>query len=166
MAREIIYAQTAKMRAPEPVTWAGRGPLPNRLCLGTEMGRLFWVEPNQGVLASPSNVAGSGEAINGAAFTDKLMAVSNRSEVIVQGRIPGVGPVVLEGGAHGVIASESGRIIAPRGSEGLLIISPSDDGRFIDTTLTSPRSGPLFLPDRPGWAERKRAGMVRFCVPE
>ncbi len=108
------------------------------------MGRLFGVDPDRGVLDAPSNVAGSGEAINGAAFTDKLMAVSNRSEVIVQVSIPGIGPVVLEGGAHGVIASESGKILAPRGGEGLLIIAPSNDGRFIHKTLISPGVDPYF----------------------
>ena len=142
--RRILFARTGKILAPELVTWAGPGLFPNKLCLGTEMGRLFWVDPDRGILGSPSNVAGSGEAINGAAFTDKLMAVSNRSEVVVQEWMPGIGPVVLEGGAHGVIASESGRILAPRGSEGLLIISPSNDGRFLPTTLISPGADPYF----------------------
>jgi hypothetical protein len=144
MGKDYLGIIVAKMFTPEPPTWMGRGFLPHELWVGTEKGRLFSVDPDRGVLRDPFSVVGSGEAINGVAFTDKLMAVSNRSEVVIQERIIGIGPCVLDGGAHGVIASEGGRILAPMGSDGLLIVRPSDDGPPTSTILRSNGATPYF----------------------
>jgi hypothetical protein len=65
-------------------------------------------------------------------------------EVVIQERIPGIGPFVMEGGAHGVIASEEGRILAPMGSDGLLIIRPSDNGPPTSTILMPDGATPYF----------------------
>jgi hypothetical protein len=119
------------------------------------------------LLPGPSKIVGSGEAINGAAFTEKLVAVSNRSELVVQRLIPGIGPDVLEGGAHEVIASELGRIIAPRGGEGLLIISPSENGRFTSTTLRASGADPYFYKTvQVGPGENGREWFASACRDE
>jgi hypothetical protein len=144
MSQAYTDALVARMFTPEPPTWVGQGVLPHQLYVGTEKGRLFLVDPDRGVRRDPSPIFGSGEAINGAAFTDKLMAVSNRSEVVIQEMIPGIKPRVLEGGAHGVIASKGGRILAPMGIDGLLIVSPSDDTPPIPTVLKSPETDLYF----------------------
>ena len=117
---------------------------PSYALRGDRQGQTFRVDPDRGVRRDPSSVVGSGEAINGAAFTNKLIVVSNGSEVVIQESIPGIGPCVLDGGAHEVIASEEGRILAPMGTDGLLIISPSEQGPPTSTVLKPDGANPYF----------------------
>ena len=138
MSRDYLGIIAARMSIPEAPTWVGKGQSPDILCVGTEKGRLFSLDPNQGILRNPLSIGVSDEAVNGAVFTDKLIAVSNRSEVVFHEKLTGIGPCVLEGGAHGLIASEEGRILAPMGNDGLLLIQPSNHG---------PTTCPVIKPD-------------------
>ena len=144
MKEEIREIEAANMPSPEPVTWAGKGPTRPGFCFATESGRILWAFPGSGSVPNLSPVIGSGEAINGVAFTSKLMAVSNRREVVILNLAALGEGYTHEGGAHGLIASEAGRIIAPMGSEGLLVIQPLEDGRHARMVLKADGADPYF----------------------
>src|SRR5262249_11758168 len=111
----------------ETITWVGESswnPL-FPFCFGTEDGqiRLHSLAGQGG--RPPLRVVESGEAINGVADVNDLMAVSTRSEVVFFRLDPsGSAREVYryEGGAHGVISTPSGRMIAPLGPNGLLVV--------------------------------------------
>jgi hypothetical protein len=75
----------------------------------------------------------SGEAINGVAFTDGLIAASTRSEVYFR-EVSRLGEndalsTVFNGGAHGIVATRAGRFIAPIGPRGILVLEPKRGDR-------------------------------------
>jgi hypothetical protein len=79
----------------------------------------------------PYPVAPSEEAVNGIAFADGLMAVSTRSDVSFL-KVPesGGGHIprsVFHGGAHGVVSTQRGCIIAPIGRRGVLLFDPEPE---------------------------------------
>jgi hypothetical protein len=116
---------------PETVTWAGAfvGRPDFYVVLGTENGRIWFLSEN-GDVAGGAQFAESGEAINGIALADDLMAVSTRCEVIVHkiGRSEQASAVYrYDGGAHGVISTAGGRFIAPLGPSGILVVGGKAD---------------------------------------
>lgn len=118
-----------------PVTWAGEYPgIGYGFCFGTEAGGLWLTGLDRYIQKAPILVVPSGEAVNGVAFTRNLMAVSTRAEVVINKFAAPSGPVreefVYEGGAHGVIATDRGALLAPLGPTGLLHGVPDDHGRF------------------------------------
>jgi hypothetical protein len=111
---------------PEPVTWAGESPTPPgfSIAFGSEEGRI-WLRAENGEIyggRGEARVVESGEAINAMAIANGLTAVSTRSEVVFH-RLGHAGAVYrYDGGAHGVIATPSGRFIAPLGPLGVLVV--------------------------------------------
>jgi hypothetical protein len=107
---------------PETITWAGEFPgAPGfLLCFGTEDGCLRFGTP-QRMIPGRNRVIESGEAINGVALAGDLMAISTRREVVLH-KIDASGQTRevyrYDGGAHGVIATPLGWIIAPLGVTG------------------------------------------------
>jgi hypothetical protein len=112
------------------ITWAGEGPPDLGLCIGSEDGRIAFKKPAGNEWFGPFTIVESSEAINGVAFTANVMAVSTRSEVVVwnvpDARTDRKKLAEFEGGAHGVLATPSGRLVAPLGINGLL----STEGNF------------------------------------
>jgi hypothetical protein len=108
------------------ISWAGGCPWNQGLCFGSEDGRIVNTEPAR---QDPFRVVDSGEAINGVAFINDLMSVSTRSEVAFL-KVPQFGDgrperAIFDGGAHGVVATSSGRFVAPLGPNGLLFMEPN-----------------------------------------
>jgi hypothetical protein len=129
-------------------SWAGEGPSPDLLCLGSEDGRLLLTTTLGVAVRPPFHVVDSGEAINGAAFWGCNLAASTRNEVAViketrtseeQG-IRSVFPV----GAHGVIATSTGVFIAPGGRTGLLVIKP-ERGDFQHVGVVKPEATDFYF---------------------
>jgi len=111
------------------VSWAGECPWNQGFCLGSEDGKVKFVNKNLHTESGPWPFAESGEAINGVAFWNDLMVVSTPSEVVIwdvpkpdAGKF--VQSAVYEGGAHGVHVTASGGFIAPLGKNGLLAMEP------------------------------------------
>jgi hypothetical protein len=107
------------------VSWAGANPWAPGLCLGTEDGKVAFVKNDDTQPPDFWPVSDSEEAVNGVAFVDSLMAVSTRSEVtflnvsnLNRGKV--IEKRVFPSGAHGVIATPNGRILAPLGTTGLM----------------------------------------------
>ncbi len=111
------------------VSWAGKGPLDVGLCFGSEDGRLLMTgeDGSHPVIASESPIP-SREAINGIAFSNDHAALSTRDEIVLVSQIPIRGKSfrsVVPIGAHGVIATPSGRFVAPLGRGGVMSVVPS-----------------------------------------
>jgi hypothetical protein len=117
------------------VSWAGECPWRNSLCFGSNDGRIKFTD-SQGI-ESPSQfppVVDSDAAINGVAFSEAFMAVSTPNEIALvdvpyesEGRK--VRRALINGGAYGVIATGSGRFVAPMGIGGFLLIDPRSGER-------------------------------------
>lgn len=103
------------------VSWAGEDPFSHRYCLGSEDGRLLFVNPKTTKWSGPFDVAPSKEAVNGVAFGESSIVVSTRQDVVCVRTIEGVDHVAaLPQGAHGVCVSRQGDYYAPVGRQGLL----------------------------------------------
>ena len=108
----------------EEITWAGVCPGNENYCLGTESGKVFLLnagDKGRGEVLGEFKV--SNEAINGVAFWNDLVGITTRSEVLVY-PVPPLGAALSliggsTSGAHGIIATPRGRLLAPMGSEGL-----------------------------------------------
>ena len=116
-----------RIRFPDfEVSWAGENPWNSGLIFGSDQGQLKTTGRDLRVLSPFPERSSSGEAINGIAFTDRGMALSTRRDVTFFDRGPDrLGPgtmTTFEGGAHGIVASPSGRFLAPLGPGGLLIV--------------------------------------------
>lgn len=104
------------------------------LCIGTENGKIGYLTLNGGIGSAPSeggqgrpvlrDVAPSGDAINGIAFSGQYCAVTTRSDIVV-GQVGRTASIVLDMGAHDVVATPSGGFVASRGIEGLVFLDPS-----------------------------------------
>ena len=110
------------------VSWAGGNPFQPGYCFGSEDGRIQFTGLAKPEEAGPFQVAPSRDAINGIAFAEGLWAVSTRSEVVfLNVPLPGEGKVeeaVFHGGAHGVVSTLNGRIVASLGRGGILLTGP------------------------------------------
>ena len=119
------------------VSYLGEGPSPDLICLGSDDGRLLLTsvgaEIKQGPhvrLGTPLQASESCEAINGAAFIGKHVAVSTRNAISLFITHPSNRNedqrAVFPAGAHGVIGSPSGLFVAPLGTPGVLFIVPEE----------------------------------------
>jgi hypothetical protein len=111
------------------ISWAGEGPWNQCLCFGSEDGRFAFKKiDDPTAYYSPNSVVESSEAINGISFINEQMAVSTRNEVVFFRKVPfgdqNSEPKTYEGGAHHVIATSSGRFVAPLGPNGVLFKEP------------------------------------------
>jgi len=108
--------------------WAGEIPSKEGYCFGSTDGRLWFTQINSPLPgAKPIKVTSSDAPVTGVAFWDDFMAVSTPNEIVLQyhnhqenvAKQTGV-----EVGAHGILATRSGRFLAPIGIDGLLEIKP------------------------------------------
>lgn len=130
------------------ITWAGEFPWFNALCFGTETGTL-WITSRTGAIGLPlQQVAESGEAINGVAFTRNAMAVSTRADITINRFIDTFESkrdvIVDQTGAFDLIAAGQDRLIAPRGFDGFLLAEVSDNG-LLDRRELKPHGQELFF---------------------
>lgn len=125
-----LEAKEIRLRGPQ-ATWAGEHPPTGGFCLGLEDGTIRIVGRGRPLGIPPIRVVDSGEAINGAAFAPEMTAISTPAEILIHHDAgpPGSsgGWYSYEGGAHGVIATAGGGVIAPIGPAGLLLAEPTDD---------------------------------------
>jgi hypothetical protein len=108
------------------VTWIGPNPFASGLCIGFDNGTILF-ETATGYTTRPQEISPAKEAINGvAAIGTSSLAVSTRSDVtFIQIESPiNSSRAVFPGGAHGVVATQSGYFIAPLGAKGLLLARP------------------------------------------
>jgi hypothetical protein len=139
------------------ITWAGEGPFEDGgFCFGTDDGQLWYATDEFNRENAPLLVDDSRGPINGVAFTPGKMAVSTPERIvffrrsqagltgkrsIYEGDVRDVQVAHLkrwsglmeeraihEGGAHGIIATPNGGVIAPLGQLGLLLNEPDAQG--------------------------------------
>lgn len=114
------------------ITWVGKNPFNDGLCLGFDNGTIVLSVTKTGYMTTPQPISPSESAINAvAAIGKRSLAVSTRSDVTF---VQVLSPVettrtVFPGGAHGVVATKSGYFVAPLGPKGLLFLKPTDDER-------------------------------------
>jgi hypothetical protein len=107
----------------EEITWAGECPWNKSYCFGTESGKVVFPVASDNGQSELTESKVSDEAINDVAFWKDLVGITTRSEVLVY-RGPHSGAELsfvsgFPGGAHGIIATPRGRLLAPMGTEGL-----------------------------------------------
>jgi hypothetical protein len=95
---------------------------------GSDDGRIQFVSSDGVPILGPYAIAPSEEAVNGIAIARGLMAVSTRSDITFL-KTPALGDIhiartVFQGGAHGVVGTSGGCIIAPMGQRGILLMDP------------------------------------------
>jgi hypothetical protein len=144
------------------VSWAGVSPDRPGYWFGSEDGRVQFMSLDGAAAIGPYAIAPSGEAVNGIAFAGSLIVVSTRCDVtFLRAPEPGeshIARTVFHGGAHGVVSTHSGCIIAPMGRRGILlmdarpettqgvrILKPADEGLYIYriVSLASPDRGEI-----------------------
>ncbi len=111
----------------EEITWAGDCPWTDKYCFGTASGKLLFHIPDEAnELGSSTEFQVSSKPINEVAFWKNLVAVATRGEVSVHR-----GPLSVaelsrvagwQGGAHRIVATPRGRLLAPMGNAGLLFL--------------------------------------------
>jgi hypothetical protein len=110
------------------VSWAGGSPGKPGYWFGSEDGQVQFMSLDGAELIGPYAIAPSEEAVNGIAITGGLMAVSTRSDVtflkVPEHRTNHIPRTVFHGGAHGVVGTQEGYIIAPMGRRGILLMDP------------------------------------------
>lgn len=111
------------------VCWAGPSPLGD-LCFGSTDGSILFADEQGRPLhgSEPGTGSVSGEAINGVVRAGTWAAVSTRSDVNFW-PLPGAAGGDAEGwaapyGAHGVSVAMSGRVVAPLGRKGIMVVEP------------------------------------------
>jgi hypothetical protein len=113
------------------VSWAGEIPGTPGFCFGSDDGRLWFTGISGPITgAQPIPVASSGAAVTGVAFWDNFIAVSTPNEIVLRyydHERKTAKEVVIEAGAHGILATPSGRFFAPSGISGLLQIKPESE---------------------------------------
>jgi len=106
---------------------------------GSDDGRIQFISLDGMPMMGPYEIAPSEEAVNGIAFAYGLMAVSTRSDVtFLKEPEPGeshIARTVFQGGAHGVIGTRGGCIIAPMGQRGILLMDPKVESALRVKTL-------------------------------
>jgi len=114
----------------QSVSWVGECPWTDTLCFGGEDGKLVFSPGSFGIEdEAKTNVFPlATDAINAVAFADNLFALSSRNEVVIGRRQAQNGGGLdvyshdFSGGAHGVVASQTGAFLAPLGDQGLLLL--------------------------------------------
>lgn len=112
-------------------TWAGEFPSEKGFCVGSEDGEVWVSGADRSFLKYPPEFK-MDEAINGVAFAKELMAVSTPGEIRLN-RFHDTKEVEVErfdGGAHGIVATKGGGVVAPRGGAGLLLFDPLPGGLY------------------------------------
>jgi hypothetical protein len=120
----------------QSISWVGECPWTDTLCFGGEDGKLIISRgcPEIGKTANTNFFPLATDAINAVAFADNLFAVSSRNEVVIGIRQTQNGDGLctyshdFRGGAHGIVASQTGAFLAPLGDQGLLLLK-LDHGR-------------------------------------
>ena len=134
----------------QSVSWVGECPWTDTLCFGGEDGKLLISDgsPEIGKEPKTSSCPIATDAINAVAFADNLFSVSSRNEVVVgrrQAQKDDYGldffPHEFRGGAHGVVASQTGAFLAPIGDQGLLLLK-HNNGK-LDAQTASRRDFPF-----------------------
>jgi hypothetical protein len=122
----LASVKARRIRIPnEEITWAGECAWTDGYCFGTESGRVFFYKKVGRDLVLEFDEVLAEDAINGIAFFNEFIGVSTRSEVIAHRRTSGCRFELLvagPGGAHGIVATPSGRFLAPMGPEGLFCL--------------------------------------------
>jgi hypothetical protein len=98
---------------------------------GSDDGRIQFMSLDEAQRRGPLAIAPSEEAVSGIAIGGDLMAVSTRSDVTFL-RTPQLhqghpARTVFIGGAHGLTTTHGGRIIAPMGRRGILLMDPKPE---------------------------------------
>ena len=126
--RRLKYGE---IRFPDfEVSWAGENPWNGGYCFGTEDGKLIPTSIDSFRGLPPMLASDSGEAVNGVAFSRRvMMAVSTRSKVVFhEFNSPDLSDYKqfdFDGGAHGVISTTAGGFVAPLGIDGILSVDRS-----------------------------------------
>jgi len=107
----------------EEITWAGECPWNDRYCFGTESGKVVFLVGSDAGQPELATESVSNEAVNDVAFWKNLVGITTRSEVqVYRGPLSEAGLSLVGGlpsGAHGIVATPRGRLLAPMGIEGL-----------------------------------------------
>lgn len=129
------------------VTWVGPNPFGRGLCLGFDDGTIILNNTATGETTPHQEISAAKDAINGvAAIGTRSLAVSTRSDVtFIQFESPtNSSRAVFAGGAHGVVATESGYFIALLGRKGLLLVKP-EVGQQQEMRVTVGTEGLLYF---------------------
>jgi hypothetical protein len=103
------------------ITWAGEGP-PDHFYFGSDDGRLWLSQVDKPLENIIPPVAPSREAINGVAFANRTIALATRDDITfyrLDQHKDDYELTTFPAGAHGVVATDSGRFFAPLGTDGL-----------------------------------------------
>jgi hypothetical protein len=121
----------------QSISWVGECPWTDTLCFGGEDGKLIISRgcPEIGKKTNTNFFPLATDAINAVAFADNLFAVTSRNEVVIgrrKAQQDGGGLEVFcsafqRGGAHGVVASQTGVFLAPIGDQGFWILNHQND---------------------------------------
>jgi len=98
------------------------------LCFGSEDGRLRFTKIDGPAGARDVTAVESGEAINGIAFSDNIMVVSTRQEIVVCKDYKDPVPTKLDRGAFGLIQTMHRRVVAGLGKSGIFMMQSSSEG--------------------------------------
>jgi len=114
------------------VSWAGPGGPLGEFCFGSENGELLFTRDRLEVTRLELGQEFR-EAVNGVAFVDRTIAVSSRQQVLISPTVStanGDEPkrLVVQAGAHSVIATAQGDFVAPLGRTGFLRVDAHSDG--------------------------------------
>ena len=100
-------------------------------CLGSDDGRIGLLSADGLEDVGPVSITDSGEAINGIAFSEGLIAVSTRDELILTNtgtKIEGLfDRLVFPIGSHGVASRPGGGFVATMGRNGLVLMGRNRD---------------------------------------
>ena len=123
-------------------------PAPKGYWFGSEDGKVqFRPDLDKPEIIGPFAVVPSGEAINGIAISGDTIAVSTRGDVVflhpsTEFFSSGVlRRATFPAGAHGVMTTQSGKIVAPMGRHGLLMGTPAGASTQRVGTLKPPGEG-------------------------
>jgi hypothetical protein len=128
MSRLHTFRPT-EIRLPDfEAAWAGEAPSGDGFCFGSSDGRLWFTGISTAIPGEkPIQVTSPEEPVTGVAFWNNYRGVSTPNEIVIQyhnqDQIVGK-KARIEVGAHGILATASGRFLAPIGIGGLLEIKP------------------------------------------
>ncbi len=138
------------MKSPSEVSWVGECPWTNTRCYGEDDGQFRIEAPGSHELGERQTRVKklATDAINAVAFAGDFIALSSRNEVVIGKRTTKLGidldlyPHGFIGGAHGIVASGTGKFLAPIGDQGLLMLKLEDNLQGI-AQIGAPQGDPL-----------------------